>query len=278
MLSKSVAMYAGLCVLVGGAFAAPNLKAQQAEAKVTPPPKVLVMDVEFLKPGKSGSPHQKTESAFVAAAKNAKSQNNYLASQAVSGPPRTLFTWGYDSFAAFEKQLKEESTGPMAAQLDSAFQADGVLLDSMHRSIFVLHDDMSVNAPCAIGTMRYFQISRLKLHPGQRKNWEDFMKMWKDAVAKTEPDAHIAVFSEAYGWENGGVWIIVHPMKSLAEVDSMNASNDKFRQNVSDYAHYQELLGTVLESSQNNIYAFDPAMSYVSDDWVNADPAFWNKK
>lgn len=104
------------------------------------------------------------------------------------------------------------------------------------------------------------------------------MKMWKDAVAKTEPDAHIAVFSEAYGWENGGVWIIVHPMKSLAEVDSMNASNDKFRQNVSDYAHYQELLGTVLESSQNNIYAFDPAMSYVSDDWVNADPAFWNKK
>jgi hypothetical protein len=278
MLSKSVAMYAGLCLLVGGAFAAPNLKAQEAGAKVTPPPKVLVMDVEFLKPGKSGAPHQKTESAFVTVAKNAKSQNYYLASQAVSGPPRTIFTFGYDSFAAFEKQLKEDATGPMAAQLDSAFQADGELLASLQRSVFVLHDDMSANAPCAIGTMRYFQITRVKLHPGQRKNWEEFLKMWKDAVTKTDPDAHIAVFSEAYGWESGGVWLLIHPMKSLAEVDTLNANNEKFRQNVGDWAHYQELLGAAFESSQSNLFAFDPSMSYVSDDWVKADPTFWNKK
>lgn len=275
MLSKSVGMCAGLCLLMGGSFAVPSLKAQGA--KVTPPPKVLVVDIEFLKPGKSGAPHQKTESAFVTAAKNAKSPNYYLASQALTGPPRAIFTYGYDSFADFEKQFKAETTGSLGAQIDSAMQADGDLLETTRRSIFVQHEDMGVNAPCAIGTMRYFQITRVKLRPGQRKNWDEFMKMWKDAVTKTDPDAHIAVFSQAYGADSGGVWLVVHPMKSLAEVDSMHASNDKFRQNVSDWNRYQELLSAV-ESLQTNLYAFDPSMSYVSDDWAAEDPAFWNKK
>lgn len=278
MPRKSIGICAGLCLLMGGVFALPGLRAQEAAAKVVPPPKVLVIDLEFLKPGKFGSPHQKTENAFLAAAQNAKSANHYLAAQSVSGPPRTIFTFGYDSFADFEKQAKADSTGQVATDLDAAFQADGELLTSMSRGMFVYHEDMSQNAPCAIATMRYFQITRVKLHPGQMKNWQEFIKMWKDAVAKTEPDVHIAVYSEVYGMESGGVWLIIHPMKSLSEVDDMHATNEKFRQNVSDWGHYQELLGTMLESSQTNLYSFDPAMSYVSDDWASGDPAYWKHK
>jgi hypothetical protein len=277
MVRNSLGVFAGLCLLIGGAFAPPSLRAQEGGAKVTPPPKVLVIDIEYLKPGKFGSAHQKTESAFVTAAQNAKSPNHYLASQALSGPPRTIFTFGYDSFADFEKELKAESTGPLAAQLDSAYQADGELLTSMSRGVFVYHENMSVNAPCAIGTMRYIQISRIKLHPGQTKNWQDFLKIWKDAETKTNPDAHIAIFSQVFGTDSAGVWLLVHPMKSLAEVDDIQASTDKFRQNVGDWAHYQELLGTMVEAAQTNLYSFDPSMSYVSDDWANADPTFWKK-
>jgi hypothetical protein len=278
MFSKSIGLCAGLCLLLGALEGIPAATAQASGAQVTPPPKVLVIELEFLKPGKFGSPHQKTESAFIAAVEKAKSPIHYMAAQSVSGEPRTIFTFGYNSFADFEKQLKEETNGPLATDLDSAYQADGELLTSMSRGIFVLHEDMSVNAPCAIGTMRYFQITRIKLHPGQMKNWEEFVKMWKDAVSKTEPDAHIAVFSEAYGMESGGVWLIIHPMKSLSEVDSIHASNDKFRQNVGDWAHYQDLLRTMVESSQSNLYSFDPSMSYVSDEWANQDPSFWKRK
>lgn len=277
MSSKSMGICAGLCLLMGGFIAVPRLVAQEG-AKVTPPPKVLEIDVEYLKPGKSGSPHQKTESAFVTAERNAKSPNHYLASEAISGPPRTLFTFGYDSFADLEKQLKASSTGTLGAQLDEAFQADGELLTNMSRNIFVYHEDMSANAPCAIGTMRYFQISRVKIRAGQRKNWEELLKIWKGAVSKTDPDSHIAVFSQAFGMESGGVWLLIHPMKSLSEIDSIEASNDKFRENTGDWAHYQELVGQVIESSQANLFSFDPSMSYVSDDWANADPSFWKQK
>jgi hypothetical protein len=179
MLRKSIGMSAGLCLMMGGFFASPSLDAQEAGAKVTPPPKVLVLDLEILKPGKAGAPHQKTESLFVTAAKNAKSPNHYLASQALTGPPRALFSYGYDSFAGFEKQFKQETTGSLGAQIDSALQADGDLLESTRRGVFVLHDDMSVNAPCAIGTMRYFQITHVKIHPGKYNSWRDFLKIWR---------------------------------------------------------------------------------------------------
>ena len=42
--------------------------------------------------------------------------------------------------------------------------------------------------------------------------------------------------------------------------------------------HYRELAAASVESSQRNLYAFDPAMSYASDEMVSADPTFWKRK
>ena len=67
------------------------------------PPKVLLVQREFLKPGVGGTPHMKTESAFVQAMTAAKWPTHYLGMDAMSGPSRALFLVGYDSFAAWEK-------------------------------------------------------------------------------------------------------------------------------------------------------------------------------
>ena len=40
----------------------------------------------------------------------------------------------------------------------------------------------------------------------------------------------------------------------------------------------RELAAAAVESSQRNLYAFDPAMSYASDEMVSADPTFWKRK
>jgi hypothetical protein len=80
-----------------------SLAAAQEKSGVTPPPKVLLIDREFLKPGKGGAPHEKTESAFVQAAMRAKEPTHYLAMNSLSGKNRALFLFGYDSFEAWEK-------------------------------------------------------------------------------------------------------------------------------------------------------------------------------
>jgi len=71
---------------------------------VTPPPKVLVIDREYLKPGKGGAPHEKTESAFVQAARRVKEPTHYIAMNSMSGKNRALFVFGFDSFEAWEKE------------------------------------------------------------------------------------------------------------------------------------------------------------------------------
>jgi hypothetical protein len=40
----------------------------------------------------------------------------------------------------------------------------------------------------------------------------------------------------------------------------------------------EELSAASIESSETNLFAFNPKMSYVSDDWVKADPDFWKPK
>ncbi len=279
MLSKTIGMCAGLCLLIGGVCGLPAARAQEA-AKAMPPPKVLVIDIEWLKPGKGGSAHQKTENAFIQANQKAKVPIHYLALEALSGPPRSLFFFSYDSFAAMEKERQQEvSDTALTADIDRAYFEDGELLTSTARNIFTLRDDLMADPGVAIATMRYMQITRITLRPGHQADWEEYLKMFRSNLDKTQPGRHIALYQSAFGWENGGIWLLITPMKSLSEVDEANANNAKFIQNMGDtnMKRYRELAGLAIESSQRNLYAFNPDMSYVRDEWVAADP-FWKRK
>jgi hypothetical protein len=95
-MKRITGLLLGTCVLVGGLGIA-------ASQETTPPPKVLSIQREFIKPGKAGALHEKFESAFVQAMTRAKWPTHYLAVNALSGKPRALFLTGYDSFEAWEK-------------------------------------------------------------------------------------------------------------------------------------------------------------------------------
>jgi hypothetical protein len=42
--------------------------------------------------------------------------------------------------------------------------------------------------------------------------------------------------------------------------------------------HFGELAASAFESSQRNLYAIDAEISYVSDEWVVADPLWKHKQ
>jgi hypothetical protein len=280
MLSKTIGFCAGLCLCIGGVSGLPAARAQETGAKATPPPKVLVIDIEWLKPGKGGSAHQKTENAFIQANEKAKVPIHYLALEALSGPPRSLFFFSYASFAAMEKERQQEmSDTALSAVIDRAYAEDGELLTSTARNIFTLRDDLMAEPGVAIPTMRYMQITRVTVRPGHQADWEEYLKMLRSNLDKTQPGRHIALYQSAFGWENGGIWLLITPMKSLDEVDQANANSTTFIQNMGDtnVKRYRELAGLAIESSQRNLYAFNPEMSYVQDEWVTADP-FWKRK
>src|SRR5271170_316033 len=84
-----------------------TLPAQDAS---TARPKVLQITREFVKPGRAGSAHDKTESAFVEAMRRAKWPTNYIGLASLSGKSRAIFLSRYDSFEAWQK----DTDGPTA--------------------------------------------------------------------------------------------------------------------------------------------------------------------
>jgi hypothetical protein len=276
-MKKPTALSVGLCLLFIGSGIA---SAQETMG----PPKVLVIMREYLKPGKAGSTHEKTESAFVRAMSAAKWPTHYFGMDSLSGPSRSLFLVGYPSFEAWEKDnLATQKNATLSAAFDRASLADGDLLTSYESSTSVYREDMSLRAAVNIAQMRYFEITQFVVRPGHEKEFEALAKIYVDGFGKAVPAAHWATFERQYGASTGAsagdVFLVFNPMKSMAEVDTSFADSKKFADSLSDSEKKKltELTAACIESVQTNLFAFNPKESYPPDEWIKAD-AFWKPK
>jgi len=272
-MKKLTGVLLGLSVVLGG------VSLGAAQEKSPGPPKVLTIIREFVKPGKAGMVHEKAESAFVQAFARAKWPTHYLAVTSLSGKPRALFLIGYDSFAAWEKDNQAtEKNAALSEALDRAGAADGQLLSDVDGATFAYRQDYSLRVPVDIPHMRYFEISAFHVRQGHDKDWDELVKLVMAAYAKI-PGVHWATFEAVYG-APGGTFLVFTPMKSLADTDEEMAQNKQFEAAMGEggMKKLRELSAASIESSETNLFQFAPRMSYVSDDWIKADPGFWKPK
>jgi hypothetical protein len=243
-------------------------------------PKVLQITREYTKPGKSGMAHEKTESAFVQAMTRAKWPTYYLGMTSLSGKSRALFLTRYASFEAWEKDYAAtEKNTALTAALDRAAMADGELLDSIDEGVFVFRDDLSLRSMVDLSHMRYLEISSYRVRPGHDGEWNELVKMVKAAYEKGVPDAHWGMFEEVYGGD-GRTFLVLTARKTLAEVDRSFQEDAQFAAAMGEEGmkKLDELIGASVESSQHQLFAFNPRMSYVGDEWIKGDPDFWKPK
>jgi hypothetical protein len=277
-MKKVTGMFAALCLLFLGSSIA---SAQEAANPAMSPPKVLVVMREYIKPGKSGAIHEKSESAFIRAMTEAKWPTHYFAADSLSGPSRALFFVGYDSFEAWEKDnLATAKNATLSAGMDRASLADGELLSSYDSAVYTYREDMSLRASTVnVAQDRYFEITHFVVRPGHMHEWDELVKMYISGFEKSVPHAHWATFESMYGANNGGVFLVFNPMKSLAEVDAGMGDGKQFMSGMSDSEKKKlaELAAACIESSQTNLFVFNPKMSYPSEEWIKTDP-FWKPK
>jgi hypothetical protein len=245
------------------------------------PPKVLVIEREYLKPGKGGPTHERSESAFVRAMTAAKWPTHYVGLDSMSGQPRSIFLIGYPSFAAWEKDNQAmEKNATLRGAVDRAIMADGELLSSFEQSVFTLSEEGSLRAGTAdVPRSRYFEITTFRVKPGHRQEWQELVKLYKEGYGKI-PSAKWALFESVYGADNGGLYLVFNPMKSLAEVEEAYADEKKFAEamGADRMKRLGELSAECIASQQTNLFGFNPKMSYPADAWVKEDPAFWKPK
>lgn len=269
-MRKLIGLLLGLSFIVATAG---SIEAQE-KMDAMQPPKVLVINREFLKPGKGGSAHDKSESAFVQAFAKAKWPTRYLAMDSLSGRSRALYLAGYDSFEAWEKDNQAiQSNTTVGAALERAAMADGDLLSDYDTTVLTYSEEYSLRPGVDVAQMRYFEISLFQIRPGHRKDWDDLVKLVMAAYEKI-PDVRWATYEVAYG-QMGNTYAVFSPMKSAAEIDKAFAQGKEFMANMGPEGmkKFADLSSAAIESSQSNLFQFNPRSSYPPDRFLK-DP-FW---
>lgn len=257
--------------LAGGVLAA-------AQDAAPTPPKVLQITREWIKPGKGGAVHDKSEAAFVSASTRAKLQGHYLALNSMSGKSRALYMFRYPSFAAMEEDQKIiDKSAALTADFDRAVMADGELLEGTDTAVLTYNEDWSFHPHPDLSHARYYEISSFHIRPGHRKEFSECVKMVKDGNEKAGTSAHWGAYEIAYGLEDGTVIALTH-RESLSEIDKGFAESKKFAEAMGGEDAMQkldEVCGQGIESSHTELFSINPRQSYPEDAWVKADPNFW---
>jgi hypothetical protein len=257
-------------------FAASAMIAAAQDATPPPPPKVLLIQREYLKPGKAGNVHVQSESAFIKASNDAKWPTHYIAMDSMSGPSRALYMFAYDSFADYGKDQEAQAKNTdFAAAIDAASLADGELLERYESSVYLYHPEMSLHAAVDVPHQRYWEFMMFHIKAGHDKDWADLTKLYLDGFAKT--DSHWATYESQYGENNGGVWVVINPMRSLAEVDKGMANGGAFMAALgpANMKRLADLTAACVESVQVNLFAVNPKESYNDPAWASAAPEIY---
>lgn len=270
----------GCAMLPLAAAFSPVLNAQNAVDDG--PPNVLVIHREYLKPGKGGMLHDRSESAFVRAFAEAKSPYHYFALDSLSGPSRSLFLFSYKSFADWEKETAAIRSDPaLGAKIDQATLNDGDLLSGYDAGAMVLRPDLSLNKGSIDGA-RYFEITAFVVKPGHLHDFTELAKIYIDTYRKIAPQTHWDTFEVMYGSPvptdaGGDVFLVFNLMKSLAETDKSIQDSDKFSSELgpSGMQKVSELTAASVQLSTTNLFAINPRMSNPPSEWITKDPGFW---
>jgi hypothetical protein len=266
----------GLSLAVAGSL----LSAAQEMSSQASIPKVLQITREFIKPGKSGMVHDRSESNFVQAMARAKWPTHYIALSSLSGKSRALYMTSYGSFEAWEKDnaaVAKNST--LAGELDRAEMTDGELLDSVDQAVGYYDEELSYRPKADLSQARFMEISVYNVRPGHGREWRDLVKMVREGYEKAGTSAHWATFEVVYG-RDGGTYIVLSSSKSMSEIDSMFAEDKQFMgaMGKEGMKKLEELIGSAVERSDHELFSINARQSYVPEEWIKADPAFWKPK
>jgi hypothetical protein len=273
------AVKAALCLLVAGSVLSTKPAAAQISSGVAPPPKYIYLTNVAIKPN-MGSSFIVDESSEVQAERTANAPIHYFGMLNITGSPRALFFAGFDSFADMQKQHDQ---GMSDAKLQDALKAgdaaEAPVLSETHGSIYKYRDDLSLNAAVDLSQERFFDITLFHVRYGHYEDFEHLVKLYAKAYSSIA-NSHWAMFEKLYGEDSDRTFILVTPIKALAEEDQAMIDGDNLPKTVGEdqLQLMRELGSQTVESSESDLFAIIPQISYVPDAWISASPDFWGKK
>jgi len=268
----------GLC-LAGIVQLSAQLSAQVQEE--SPAPKVLMVVREQIKEGREAA-HAKAEEAWPRIFQKGNVKSYYVGMTAESGPSEAWFLQPYDSFGGMEKTRAEILQSPLAADLETANVQDGELRTGSRTLLSVFRGDLSYHPAAALSSMakcRHMGVTVLCIKYGHDADLVQAAKLLIDGYEKSNSGQPILTYQVTSGGPSG-TYLFFSPMVSLARIDEAPARTAAARQAMGDRSqkHFDSLAAEIVQSSESLLFAFNPRMSYVSQEFAAGDPEFWNPK
>ena len=242
------------------------------------PPKVLQVYREEIKPGKAPA-HALFEASWPRAFAKAKWPTHYLAATSLTGPSEAWFMTGYDSFAEWEKDNSSLDKSPeLKSELERLEAGDGEFRSGGSSLVVSYREDLSDFANVDLSKMRYFRIVTYNLRQGHTLDFSEAVKIVRAGYRKLGVELHWATYQVVSGLPSPS-YVLFIPMKSLDEIDAGLGRDKALREAEGDDAEkLQKIAADGYVSTESNIFAFNPKMSYPPKEWIAGDPEFWTAK
>jgi hypothetical protein len=245
------------------------------------PPAVIQINREWLKPGKSGAMHDRSEAAFVSLMNKGKLQGHYVALNSMTGKSRALYMTRYPSFEAWENDNKTfAKNASLGAELDRAIAADGEFLDGMDSAVLVYNEGLSYHPRPDFSHARYYELTAFRIRMGHEKEWREVTKMYKEACDKAGAGLHWGAYEVTYGGDSGTYIMLTH-RESLAEIDKEGADRKKIMEAMGGEeaaSKMDQMFAAAVESVRSELFTINPRQSYVDEATMKADADFWKAK
>lgn len=250
-----------------------------AQALPTTQPKLLQIYRERIKVGHAAD-HVRTESGWPAAYEKAKSPDYYLALSSMTGPQEVWFMSPWESYAAWGKSMqRDEANEALGADLDRVAMADAAHVDSMTILEAMGRPDLSHGTFPDIGKQRFFEITVMRIRPGQDEAFAAAAKAYKALATRAMPNARWRIYQVMSGMV-GPAYLIVSSVEAFDKFDMSMAEGMGAEKAMTpeERALFKKFDAEALINVESNKYRLDPNMSYVSAEVKATDPGFWSKK
>lgn len=244
------------------------------QQEVLPPPDILQVYVDTVKPGKMAE-YTRIESEAAGACAHASSWP-YLAIEARTGTQEVWFLSGFDSYASMEGSDEPFlRNAALSANLDRLTEAKTSLVSDPHTIFMRYRDDLSRNRGLMPPRTRFFTVSVVKVLRGHEREYEDSQRLLRNARERAETADGRMVYQVLSGIPDN-TFITFSPYSSFstaaAALDGL-LDYDDLDENVR--GRMTELLAQSVVTRETFIFSVNPGMSNPAGEWLADDPEFW---
>lgn len=204
----------------------------------------------------------------------ARAALNVIGMTSVTGLPETWLVEAHASFASVEavdRAIGMVTPSNPGSEILSASAEDivppGRTLIGLYRPDWSYRSEQATRM---LPAARYFHVSIHRIRPGSENEFAELVRLRRFGMDKANldrPDIAYQVISGAAA----GTYVFLAPLSSLRMLDDA----------IAKMPLYFEATGGARKSAESEIsrehllFRVDPRISYVSDDFASADPAFW---